>query len=482
MLEVEGARKRYGATEVLKGVSFNVHRGEVVGLLGPNGAGKSTMIKTLTGVVDLDGGTIRFEGTPVKHLGAIPSVGVMHQDFGVIDEMTVLENMRLGVPALRSAGPLLSGKREREAVHRALGRVGLDVPLGALAASLSPAERAIMAVARLLDVGAQFLILDEATANLSHQDARRLADAILSGAGAAGTTVLLVTHKLSELTDWADRAIVMIDGVVVRDSHVKGHESEIVRALAPDVERSSPAPDSLHAGSSGDSGARADTLFELWGAGTERFGPLTLRLNRGEVIGLTGAASSGIHDIGLVAAGVRPLVYGERKVAPGIRVALLPGNRETEGSFDDLPVTQNMTLTALRRWRGPLGSMRLRQERRDARDMAARLRVVPANVSISQGALSGGNQQKVLFGRCLFEEADVLVMCDPTRGLDVRTRREMYARIGELKAKGVGVLVLSSDAEDILELCDSVAIVEDGHVGALEDVASLTVSELELMV
>ena len=141
-----------------------------------------------------------------------------------------------------------------------------------------------------------------------------------------------------------------------------------------------------------------------------------------------------------------------------------------------------MTMTALRRWRGPLGNLRLGRERQDAGEMAARLRVVPSNVSLSQGALSGGNQQKVLFGRCLFEEADVLVVCDPTRGLDVRTRREMYTRIRELKGQDLAVLVLSSDAEDILELCDRVAIVDDGKVGPLEQIESLTINDLELMV
>jgi ribose transport system ATP-binding protein len=141
-----------------------------------------------------------------------------------------------------------------------------------------------------------------------------------------------------------------------------------------------------------------------------------------------------------------------------------------------------MTITALRRWRGPLGNLRLGRERQDATQMAAQLRVVPSNVSMTQGALSGGNQQKVLFGRCLFDEADVLVACDPTRGLDVRTRREMYARIKELKLQNLAVLVLSSDAEDILELCDRVAIVNDGKVGPLERIESLTVTDLEQMV
>lgn len=486
VLEIEGLCKSYGSSQVLRDASFKIERGQVVGLLGPNGAGKSTLIKSLTGVTDADRGIVRFMGKPVKNLAGQPEVGAIHQDFGVIDDMTVLENMRLGATPLKIAGPFLSLKQERAAVKQALERVGLDIPTDALAGSLAPAERAIMAVARTLDFGAHFLILDEATANLSHQDSRRLMQTITERAEDAGTTVLLVTHKLTEIVEWADRAIVLIDGSVVRDSPVEGNIDGIVDDLTPEISGGVKRPDgrrrSRAASEASSSSVASEVALAFRNVTTKHVGPVSFDLHAGEAFGFIGAASSGIHEIAKLAIGDLRPESGERSLSSNQRVSYLPGNREVEGSFEDMSVLQNMTVTSLNRWQTTSRLLRLGRERSDANAMAARLRVRPSNVDFPQSALSGGNQQKVLFGRCLFEDAKVLVVCDPTRGLDVRTRFEMYDRINEHREKGLAVLVLSSDADDVLQLCDRVAVVDDGGVGPLEPIEKFSVRDLELMV
>ena len=343
VLEITDYGKTYGAEAVLKGVSFSISRGEVVGLLGPNGAGKSTLIKALTGIIDADTGSVRFKGAEVKNLAGNLEVGVIHQDFGVIDEMTVLENMRLGVPPLRAVGPLLSLKREREAVRRALDRVSLDVSPDALAGTLAPAERAIMAVARMLDLGGEL------------PDPRRGdGEPLASGRAASGRHAhrpygrggddgparhpqALGDHGVGRPGDRAHRrfgrARLGGEGAGGGDRH-RPCAGRGARAGDRGRERVRGAPAIDRRAGHRRGRARAVRRRHRPGRTRDR-GPATRRggrLHRGGQLRHPGHRD-GRHRTR------RPL-YGERVVHASARVALLPGNRETEGSFDDLPVAR----------------------------------------------------------------------------------------------------------------------------------------------
>ncbi|MFF1553169.1 ATP-binding cassette domain-containing protein [Rhodococcus erythropolis] len=475
VLSCRGIRKRFGRTEVLRGIDLDLRPGEFVGLMGPNGAGKSTLIKVLSGVYESDSGSLQLDNGIVKDLADCPEIGFVHQDLGLIDDMSVMDNLRLGAPPLRLIGPILHRTREIEAARDALRRVNLGISLGAAVGTLSPGEKALVAVARLLYGGARLIVVDEATSTLPPNEARWFIEA-LRAETAKGTCVLMVSHKLSELMSVARRLVLIIDGEKVADRYVTPDDrAEVVQMLANHEE------DAVHDIPDG-VGTASELGAELLRMDTVRHGsvgPVDLVLRKGEVVGLTGLVGSGLHTVGLLAHGaVRP-THGRVTVPRGTKRAIVAPQRETQGGVGDLSVLWNATLTSLRRWRSPLRLLNLRAERREAVSVLTGLSVVPADPDIPFAALSGGNQQKVLFARTLLENPELYVLCEPTRGVDVQTRREIYRLIGTLRNKGAGVLVVTSDSEDLFAVCDRIGVLTADGLSRFDDAAALTESQLE---
>lgn len=470
VLAVRDLRKRFGPNQVLHGLGFDLRAGEFVGLMGPNGAGKSTLVKILAGVYTADSGTIEIDGTSVSSLAGRRDVGFIHQDLGLIDALPIVDNLRLGRPALRIAGTILAKGRELRSAREALDRVGLDTDPRTLVGTLSPGEKALVAVARLLDMGARVIVVDEATSTLPFADSRRLIRA-LAGTVAKGSTVIVVSHKLSEILDSTQRVIVILDGRIAADEPVQGLDrAGLVHLLMQHEE----LPD--------DGGAeeeRGEELLRLDKAAGGRAGPVNLSLHRGEVLGLTGLPGSGLHDIAYLASGaIRPRA-GSVGLPQGVQRGLVPPHRESQGGFPLLAVSPNLTVSSLRRWRSPLRLLRVAHERRSVEEMIGRLRITPPDPERFFGTLSGGNKQKVVFGRVLFHRPDVYVLCEPTRGVDVGTRSEIYRLIRELRSEGAGVLLVTSDSEDIFAVCDRVGVVENGRVNRLTEASDLSVDDLE---
>jgi ribose transport system ATP-binding protein len=205
-------------------------------------------------------------------------------------------------------------------------------------------------------------------------------------------------------------------------------------------------------------------------------------LRAGEVVGLTGLPGSGLHDVAYLAHGSMRPRSGTRWIADGARTALVPPHRETQGGFIELSVQQNMTMSSLGSWRHPLRILRSGRERRDAAEMVERLSVHPADADIAFGTLSGGNKQKVVFGRVLFRKPQVYVLCEPTRGVDVGTRREIYRLIHQLCDDGAAVLIVTSDSEDLFAVCDRIAVVEEGSLGPFVGVNETDAHQLEAFI
>jgi ribose transport system ATP-binding protein len=471
-LEVVDLRKSFGSNRVLHGISLRVEPGELVGLMGPNGAGKSTLVKILDGVYSPDSGEIRLFGKPVRSLGGRGDVGFIHQDLGLIDDLTIAENMRLGQPTVRLAGPILAHGRERAMARDALSRVSLDLDPGLLVGELSPGEKTLVAIARALQHGARLLIVDEATSTLSPRDARILLKTLrdLTGEGAA---VVMISHKLSEILDTTNRIVVLMDGLITTDEP---------RA---DLDRQALAQRLLQHDEIGAeqkvAAVPGEELVSLRGVRRGACGPIDLALRAGEVVGVTGLAGSGLHDLAYLAAGTVEPEAGDVRVRQGVRRAFVPPHRETQGGFSLLNVRDNMTISALSHW-ADKGLLALGRERDDALEMIERVGVSPADPDYAFGALSGGNKQKVIFGRVMFTKADLFVLCEPTRGVDVKTRRELYRIIIELRDAGAGVFVVTSDVEDLFAVCDTVSVIIDGTLGALRPAGSIQPSELEELV
>lgn len=423
LLEVDAVRKSFGAQQALDSVSLVVRHGEFVGLMGPNGAGKSTLIKIIDGVYRPDSGAVRVSGRPLSRAQNL--VGVVHQDLGLIDDMTVVENLCLG--AQRTSHQLLRRRgRERELGLAQLKQVGLEhLDLHAMVRTLSPGEKTMVAVARLLASGSQLIIVDEATSTLPPRDARWLITTLRSHVQ-QGYSVVMVSHKLSEIIDEVDRQIVLRDGRVVFDS------SDDLLSVEDAAELISPAHEQLTgraAATPGGSKAKSTVVLRFAAAASRTCGPIDLELHEGEVVGVTGLLGSGLYDLAYMAVGTVRLTGGTIRAAAGVKVALVPPHRETEGVFAAYPVLWNLTIASLRRWRTWARLLRLNGERLSADEIATQLRVTPHRLSMRQDFLSGGNQQKVLFGRGLLQQARCFVLCEPTRGVDVGTRAEIYSLI-----------------------------------------------------
>ena len=473
-LEIRELSKSFGSNVALSDITLRFEAGDFVGLMGPNGAGKSTLVKVLDGVYSRTSGEILLGGAPVDSLAGHTEVGFVHQDLGLVDGLSVSDNLRLGGSSIRWFGPVLNCAKEHEVAQAALDLTGLSVSPSTLVQELSSGEKALLAISRAFARGASILFVDESTSTLPPGEARRVINA-LKQLAVNGATVVMVTHKLSEILDATSRVVVLLDGALAADRQTAGLDrAGLVNLLVQRdmvnefvVDRSEPG----------------EVLLELKGATSPRIGPIDLKLRAGEVVGVSGLPGSGLHDIGLLAHGaLRPTGGHVVLRQPNLSRAIVPPHRETQGGFIDLSVSDNMTITALARWRAPWGLLQPSQEAAASGALAAELNIKPSGVDTLYGVLSGGNKQKAVFGRALLRDPDVYVLCEPTRGVDIGTRTEIYRLIRQLREQGAAILVVSSDAEDLFAVCDVVGIVKNGRVGELKAIEAMSPAELEEMV
>ncbi len=470
-LRLTGISKNFGSAVVLRDVSLDIRPGSFIGLLGPNGAGKSTLIKILAGLESASAGRIELGGKLVASLAGRPDVGFLHQDMGLVAAMSIGDNLRLGIGPLRNRLGLIDKAAERASARRALARVGLDADPQAAVGTLSAGGQALVAVARLLDLGARILVVDEATSTLAPADASVLAESLRQLA-ADGATVLMVTHKMNEVLDFTDRVVTLIDGRIAADRMT----ADLTFAKLLEILGSEAAGADAEAGPARSSGEVVVRLERACGGSA---GPVDLELRRGEVMGLTGRPGSGLHDIALMAHRGIALTHGKAVRAKGARTAIVPPHRESQGGLSGQSVLANLSLTSLRRYRAPWGLVSDRRERAAGERMIARVSVQPPDPDADFGVLSGGNKQKVIFGRGLLAEPDLFILCEPTRGVDVGTRRELYRLIKQVADSGVAVLITSSDVEDLLAVSDVVGIVTNGVVGRLRARSEVGLDDLK---
>lgn len=478
-LSIRGLSKSFGPNQVLCDVDLTISSGEFLGLMGPNGAGKSTLIKILDGIYPASRGDIILGGDRVESLSGRPDVGFIHQDLGLVEDLSILENLRLGDVPMRLCGPILNRRAEQDAAERALEHVGLDRPAYTLVEELSAGEKTLVAIARVLDRGASIVFVDEATSTLPPGEARRVIQSLLKMTR-EGATVIMVTHKLSEILDACQRVAVLLDGRLAADKPTEGLDRDaLVRLL---LQHEAARAEQEAGGDGHGMGEAGEVVLELREACGGRAGPVDLTLHAGEVIGVTGLTGSGLHDIAFLAHGSLHPSSGSVVAKKGLKRALVPPHRESQGGFPELTVRQNLTISALGRWRTKLRLLATRQEAADSADMIKRLSVRPPQTDIDFDVLSGGNKQKVIFGRALFREPQAYLLCEPTRGVDVATRSEIYRLIRELAEHGSAVLVVSSDLEDLLAVCDRVAAIQDGRLSELRPISAMGTEELEAII
>jgi ABC-type sugar transport system ATPase subunit len=480
LLEFRGLGKRFGAVTALEAIDFVASGGEVHALTGANGAGKSTLMNLLAGVYAPSAGEIRIDGEPVRFASPAEAraagVAAVYQELAVLPELSVAENIWLGREP-RTRARLLDRRALHERTARLLEEFRLPLDPAAVVGTLSVAARQLVEIARALSSSARILTLDEPTAVLSAEERLRLFDTV-AALKRRGLLVLFVSHRLDEVFEIADRVSVLRNGRLVYAAatgavtraelvrHMVGHDVDD-RTRADRYEPSAAAPMAIT--------VRADETA-----------PVELQLRRGEIVGLGGLVGSGRTRLARRLAGLDDSAaadyrIGEQRftvrsagqaIARGI--VYLTEDRKRDGLFAGLSVLRNASAASLASL-SRFGFVDRREEQRRVAPVLERLRLVAASLRIPVRSLSGGNQQKVLFGRALLARPLLLICDEPTRGVDVGAREEIYTLIDALARDGVTIVLVSSDLKELLALCHRILVVRDAIV-----VAELPASASEL--
>jgi ribose transport system ATP-binding protein len=458
ILTAEKVVKRYGGVHALRGARLELRAGEVHALIGENGAGKSTLGRILAGATPADAASIAVAGRPIeiRNPGDAQRLGIVmiHQELDLFPSLTAGDNIVLG--NLCFAG----GSIERFS-RPFLDQVGLSCPAGRPVESLSIAQKQLLAIARALSMNARILLMDEPSSSLFGDAVERLFG-LIAGLRERGIAILYVSHKMDEIFRIADRITVLRDGETVGTLDATATSpAEIVRLMVGrDVEMSRPA-------------RRApgrDVVLRVEGLRTRKLAGLSFELRRGEVLGIAGLVGSGRSALGLALAGLDRVTGGTVR---GGAVGLLPEDRGSQGLMPDMSVLENSTLAVFGRV-ARSGFLRRREERRIFQPVARRLALKCASAEAPVSTLSGGNQQKTLLARWLLRNPDVLFLDDPTRGIDVAAKQDIYRAIDELAAAGKGVLLVSSELPELLRCSDRILVLKDGRQTALYDAGEAT--------
>jgi len=483
LLDIRGLSKRFTGTLALDNVDFEVRRGEVHALLGQNGAGKSTLIKILAGVYPATDGTISYAGAAVDPASQHVPIAFIHQDLGLVDTMTVAENVAISAGYPRRFG-LISWSAARAAGARALALVGSNVDPETRVGRLSAAEKSLVAIARGLAVHADLLVLDEPTAALPEADVARLLDA-LDGLRAAGIGIIYVSHRLDEVFRIADRVTVLRDGKKVRTAAIADitPEALVFDIVGRALDRSF-APASL---------AAPVPVLRVERIEAGMAGPVSFSLAAGEILGLVGLRGAG-HDTvaraiygdiaierGELHINAAPLTIRSPEDAMAAGIGFVSAKRAEENMAANMTVRENMFLNPTLTGTPLLGQLRPGPEASAAQDLIRRFSIRPPDPERAIATLSGGNQQKVIIARWLQGKVRVLILEEPTIGVDVGSKAEIYGLLQAALAEGMAVLLVSSDFEEVERICHRALVFDRGRIGAEVDRDALTVPYLTML-
>jgi ABC-type sugar transport system ATPase subunit len=481
LCRARGVRKDYPGLCAVDDADFEIRAGEVVGLLGKNGAGKSTLIKILAGVERADAGTLFLLGTEVqlsRHgVAQARALGlaVMFQELELFPGMTVAENVALTSGPPRRHG-LVDFRRMRASVREVLDRVDPEIDPRADVDELSPAQQRAVMIARAVYEGARLLILDEPTTSLT---AREIATvhALVRRLAATGHAVVYVSHRLDEVVAITDRVVVMRDGAVVADERT----GELnVRSLIATITGNPDGTTADERRAQRDVAHRAVGPVRVSVAGLTRRGVLHdigFEVRKGEILGIGGLVGSGRTelvralfgadpvDAGTIVVDGRAVTIRRPRDAIAAGIVLLPEDRRHEGLVDDFGIRENVTVATLPRFRTrglPLPSRR--REARATRELMEGLKMRAQGPEQPIAALSGGTQQKVVIARWMLREGNLLMFDEPTQGVDVDAKEEVYALMEELAAGGASVLLISSEFSELVAVCQRVLVLREGAI------------------
>lgn len=475
LLECRGIDKNYNGPQVLSGVDFFLRRGEIHALVGENGAGKSTLIKIITGITNRNAGTIVFDGhdVPLEHNKSASEklgIAVIYQELSLIHGMTVAQNIFLTKEPLLPGLPIIDIKKMNRMAQAMIEKYGFDLKATDVIDRLPIAQRQTVEILKALSNKASLMIMDEPTSSLTATESERLFG-IIRLLKAEGITVVYISHRMEEVYDLSDRVTVLRDGKLV--SVLEGDEispAEIIRLM---IGRELTADESHHQMVDKSAGEVVLEVSRLSSEG--KLKDISFKLHKGEVLGFGGLVGSGRTELMRAIYGIDPYDNGtikylgkpyaptvERSIASGF--GFVPEERRLQGIMGAISITGNIGIPNLDSISNGAGFVSDSKELELSNKAISLLNVKPANPDVLVGNLSGGNQQKVVVGKWLIRNLKLLIVDEPTVGIDIGAKEEMYQTIERLSQEGVAVIVISSDLPELTRLSDRIIVLRKGRI------------------
>jgi ABC-type sugar transport system ATPase subunit len=453
VLLAEGISKHYGGVYALKGARFELRAGEVHALMGENGAGKSTLARVLAGSTRADSGTIRVDGN-IAHIASPVDaqrlgIGIIYQELDLFPSLSVADNIVIG-------NPRFNGRFEP-----LLEQVGLACDIRQPVSTLPIGQRQLLAIARALSMDAHIILMDEPTSSLSGDAAERLFG-LIADLKRRGVAMVYVSHKMDEVFRVADRATVLRDGETIGTVDVASTSAdELIRMMVGRELKITERPQR----------AAGETVLTVSGLTTRKLKDVSFELRRGEVLGIAGLVGSGRSELGAALYGLDRVLGGS--IHTNATIGLVPEDRRLQGLMMSMSVVENGTMAVMGRM-SRFGWLDPRREARELEPVAAQLALTCPSLAATVSQLSGGNQQKVLLARWLLARPGVLFLDDPTRGIDVAAKQDIYRMIDELAAAGTAVLLVSSELPELLRCADRILVLRNGRIAARYDAGEAT--------
>ena len=484
-LAMKGIVKSFGANDVLKSVDFHLNEGEICALLGENGAGKSMLMNILGGVLPADRGTIELDGKSVTFANPAQSlnagIAFIHQELNLINDLPVYENMFIGREIKKKSG-FLDHAAMYQKTKELFDKMEIDVDPGAMVSTLDASFKQIVEISRALMMNASIIIMDEPTTSLTDPEIERVFD-MLRTLREKKVGVVFISHKLREVMEICDRYTVLRDGVMVADGYVKD-------TSIPEIARDMVGHE-VHTGLKTSKVVLGEEVLRLEGLTQEPyFRNVSLSVRAGEVLGVTGLLGDGRSELFRAVFGAqgkyqgqiymhgKPVTITSTPQALGLGIGYLPRNRKENGIIKDMNILENGSIVTLPRLT-KYGIIQAKEQLAQFLKQKKDLRIKMEKESDSITSLSGGNQQKVVLAKWLSANPALLILDNPTQGVDVGAKEEIYEIILRLADQGVAVVVLCSEAQEIIRLCDRALVMYHGSVRA--EVSGETMNEHEMM-
>jgi len=474
ILEIRSVSKRFGSTQALDGVSLALQPGEIHALLGENGAGKSTLIKIMTGVQQPDAGEILVDGQLVRIGSALDGqalgIAAIYQEPMIFPDLSVAENVFI---AHRDRGRIVDRRQMHRDAQAVLDRLGVRLDVGQPARGLTLAEQQTLEIAKAISLRVRVLIMDEPTASLSAHEVRRLFR-IIAALRREGVAILFISHRMEEVFEIADRVTVLRDGRWISTRQVSDVTPDLairdmVGRVLEDLFRRTPTEP-------------GEVVLDVRDLGRDgAFSGVSFTVRAGEVLGFAGLVGARRTDVGLALFGIAPADTGEVRLdgqsitvtspqqALERGIAYTTEDRRELGLIFPLSIAANISLPTLRRYLSRVGLVRRAAEDASAGAFKDRLKIRAATVKAPVGTLSGGNQQKVVLSKWLNTRPRVLILDEPTRGIDVRSKAEVHQIIDELAHEGMAIILISSDLPEVLATSDRILVMREGRQMAIFD-------------